>query len=324
MAKSTNKSSIDESSDIIERKAINSNGHLGCLYDGTRDRIIDKKGTTVQEQWLPPTKPAQCEIINSIVDSQPNLLQLIDVEPELRLSLLLNLATRPGIAQVLNYSQPIDHPENSTTRVLVTTNLQQKRFESFPTTKYHSSTSDDKITSEYSLINSDPRDRNLSSSDLMNEKCQSKSTKLHREANKKDNSSSILCPTHADSHYSSLPQQHMTISTSDKIDQLENRSKQKLSSQVSAPETSSTSPLSPSPSPRSSSTPCFYYFMLNKTSYCAPGILCSILEPCNNITFTCASATSVCVVNSCCSPQAVCVPWSATNLCKTGKDRRNV
>ncbi|CAF1333113.1 unnamed protein product [Rotaria sp. Silwood1] len=38
----------------------------------------------------------------------------------------------------------------------------------------------------------------------------------------------------------------MTISTSDKIDQLENRSKQKLSSQVSAPETFSTSPLSPS------------------------------------------------------------------------------
>ncbi|CAF4177741.1 unnamed protein product, partial [Rotaria socialis] len=43
---------------------------------------------------------------------------------------------------------------------------------------------------------------------------------------------------------------------------------------------------------RSSSTPCYDYRTHNNTSYCAPGILCSLLEPCNNITYTCASNNS--------------------------------
>ncbi|CAF0921377.1 unnamed protein product [Adineta steineri] len=58
----------------------------------------------------------------------------------------------------------------------------------------------------------------------------------------------------------------------------------------------------------SSSTPCFDYRTINNISYCAPGILCSILERCDNITRTCSSNNSVCVINSCCSSQAVCLP----------------
>ncbi|CAF1469906.1 unnamed protein product [Rotaria magnacalcarata] len=67
-----------------------------------------------------------------------------------------------------------------------------------------------------------------------------------------------------------------------------------------------------------SSTPCFGYRNINNMSYCAPGILCSILESCNNINYSCISNTSACVVNSCCSPQAVCLPVSLVNLCKSG------
>jgi hypothetical protein len=69
-----------------------------------------------------------------------------------------------------------------------------------------------------------------------------------------------------------------------------------------------------------SSTPCYEYYTINNSRYCAPGILCSILEPCNNITYTCTSNTSVCVVNSCCSTQAVCLPLSVTNFCILGID----
>lgn len=68
-----------------------------------------------------------------------------------------------------------------------------------------------------------------------------------------------------------------------------------------------------------SDTPCYDYRTLNGSRYCAPGILCSLLEPCNNITYTCASNSSVCVVNSCCSPYAVCLPLSVTNFCVLGK-----
>ncbi|UJR17490.1 hypothetical protein I4U23_004385 [Adineta vaga] len=66
---------------------------------------------------------------------------------------------------------------------------------------------------------------------------------------------------------------------------------------------------------RSLSTPCFDYLTVNNTIYRTPAILCSILVPCDNITYTCASTTSVCVVNSCCSPRTVCLPLFLTNFC---------
>ncbi len=71
---------------------------------------------------------------------------------------------------------------------------------------------------------------------------------------------------------------------------------------------------------RSSSTPCFDYRTVNNSSYCAPGILCSILEPCDNMTLICASNTSICVVNSCCSQQPICLPLLLTNFCISGND----
>ncbi len=66
---------------------------------------------------------------------------------------------------------------------------------------------------------------------------------------------------------------------------------------------------------RSSGTPCFDYRTNTNASYCAPAALCSVMQPCNNITAQCASNTSVCIVNSCCAAQAVCFPLSWTSLC---------
>ncbi len=71
---------------------------------------------------------------------------------------------------------------------------------------------------------------------------------------------------------------------------------------------------------RSSSRPCFDYRSLDNSTYSAPGVLCSILEACDNITYTCTSNTSICIVNSCCSPQAVCLPLLLTNFCTRGTD----
>ncbi len=66
---------------------------------------------------------------------------------------------------------------------------------------------------------------------------------------------------------------------------------------------------------RSSLTPCYRYLSINNDSYCAPGSLCSILEPCNSITSECIPNVSVCVINSCCVPQAVCLPLVWTSMC---------
>ncbi|UJR17843.1 hypothetical protein I4U23_004742 [Adineta vaga] len=69
---------------------------------------------------------------------------------------------------------------------------------------------------------------------------------------------------------------------------------------------------------QSLSTHCFDYHTSNNTSLFAPAIECSILEACDNITYTCVSNTSVCIINSCCSAQTVCLPLSVTNFCISG------
>ncbi|CAF1203261.1 unnamed protein product [Rotaria magnacalcarata] len=69
---------------------------------------------------------------------------------------------------------------------------------------------------------------------------------------------------------------------------------------------------------RSSSIPCCNYLSFNSTSDCAPGILCSILQPCNNVILSCGSNDFVSFVNSCCTPQPVCLPILLTSFCRSG------
>ena len=66
---------------------------------------------------------------------------------------------------------------------------------------------------------------------------------------------------------------------------------------------------------RTSRTPCFEYQHVNGTSYCAPAVQCSILAPCDEVTNRCTSTKSICVVNSCCTPNHVCLPISLINTC---------
>ncbi|CAF1247245.1 unnamed protein product [Adineta ricciae] len=54
---------------------------------------------------------------------------------------------------------------------------------------------------------------------------------------------------------------------------------------------------------RLESTPCFDYRTSNNRSFCAPGIQCSILESCDNITHTCSS-------------REMCLPIVTTRFCR--------
>ncbi len=73
----------------------------------------------------------------------------------------------------------------------------------------------------------------------------------------------------------------------------------------------------------STSISCFDYRTINNVSYCAPPSSCSILEPCDNITNECVSNTSVCVINSCCIPRAVCLPLLWVSVCRSVFDTYN-
>ncbi|CAF1468059.1 unnamed protein product [Rotaria sp. Silwood1] len=108
MAKSISKNSMEKPFGVIERKAVNPVGCLGSLYDGFRDNIFYHTYHKCQKQFLEPSQPVQCKIVNGSVDSNFNILECIGIEPELRLSLLLNLTNRSGIAELLNYPHRID------------------------------------------------------------------------------------------------------------------------------------------------------------------------------------------------------------------------
>ncbi|CAF4911032.1 unnamed protein product [Rotaria sp. Silwood1] len=96
------------SSDIIKRKAINAFGYLSSLYDGYRDCLIVQVNRNVPKQSFKSSRSAKCIIINGNSDASHNILRTIDIENDLRLSLLLNLTPKIGIAAILNYSYRIN------------------------------------------------------------------------------------------------------------------------------------------------------------------------------------------------------------------------
>ena len=69
-----------------------------------------------------------------------------------------------------------------------------------------------------------------------------------------------------------------------------------------------------------SSITCFQYHTATNTRYCAPASLCSILETCDNARGSCSSNASVCVVNSCCTHQAICLPLAWTHMCMSSNE----
>jgi GTPase SAR1 family protein len=100
--------SKQQSDSIMERRAVNSSGRLGSLYDGCRDHVIEKSTKTYPEQHFPPSDPLQCYFINGDSEESNNLLRYVGIQDELRLNILLHVAKRLGIAAVLDYPHHID------------------------------------------------------------------------------------------------------------------------------------------------------------------------------------------------------------------------
>ncbi|CAF3309880.1 unnamed protein product [Rotaria socialis] len=108
MAKSLSNQSIESPSEVIERKAINSAGSIGSLYDASRDQLIHETNRNYPKQWLPASRPVQCKLATGIPDSNFNILEFINIQDELRLSLWLTLTKREGVAKVLDFSHYTD------------------------------------------------------------------------------------------------------------------------------------------------------------------------------------------------------------------------
>ncbi|CAF4716781.1 unnamed protein product, partial [Rotaria sp. Silwood2] len=100
--------SDNSSANVIKRKAINAFGCLGSLYDGCRDYLLVQDNRNVQRQSFKSSGSAKCIVIQGNSDAGRNILRTIDIENDLRLSLLLNLTPKIGIAAILNNSYRIN------------------------------------------------------------------------------------------------------------------------------------------------------------------------------------------------------------------------
>ncbi|CAM4945824.1 unnamed protein product [Rotaria socialis] len=95
------------SSTGIKRKAISAFGRVGSLYDSCRDNILVNDNRRISSQSYKTSGSVKCMVIHGHSEAGRNLLRTIDIENDLRLSLLLNLTRPLGIASVLTYSNPI-------------------------------------------------------------------------------------------------------------------------------------------------------------------------------------------------------------------------
>ncbi|CAF1036164.1 unnamed protein product [Rotaria sp. Silwood1] len=104
----TEKTSKDIFPSETHRAAIDSTGRVGSLYDGYRDCILQRLEFHKIEETFNISEPRQCEVIHGQHDRNPNILKIMRIEEELRLSLLLNMSKKSGTDTMIDYCQPIN------------------------------------------------------------------------------------------------------------------------------------------------------------------------------------------------------------------------
>ncbi|CAF4496156.1 unnamed protein product, partial [Rotaria sp. Silwood2] len=95
-------------SSTVQRKGINPVGHIGCLYDGWRDHLIESSNINLNIKESSSYPWGKCMIKIGDKLENRNILQLIDFPTDLRLSVLSDLVIPEGIAAVINYPYEID------------------------------------------------------------------------------------------------------------------------------------------------------------------------------------------------------------------------
>jgi hypothetical protein len=113
-SKSASESAADKTLSVIKRVAVDTSGCIGSLYDVPRNRVLEKLKGNFKEPIVLEDKKSRCTIETINRDQSLNLLKLIGLDEDLRLSLLLGMTSKNGLASVIDYPYPI----NEYTRVL--------------------------------------------------------------------------------------------------------------------------------------------------------------------------------------------------------------
>jgi hypothetical protein len=92
----------------IERRAVDRSGRLGSLYNQYRDQIQEKINSKTKKPKVRKPKTAHCKLIFGRTVNSENLLQMIGIQDDLRLSILLDLIPRTEIASIIDHSHRIN------------------------------------------------------------------------------------------------------------------------------------------------------------------------------------------------------------------------
>ncbi|CAF3032087.1 unnamed protein product [Rotaria sp. Silwood2] len=110
--------SIQQTQDLLQLKikriAIDFDGRLGSLYDGCQDQLLGTLDINFEQSSIQFYHKTRCILEKGDKNHKRNLLELINIDEQLRLSLLLNLTSTNGIAEIINYPYII----NEYTRIL--------------------------------------------------------------------------------------------------------------------------------------------------------------------------------------------------------------
>ncbi|CAF3409793.1 unnamed protein product [Rotaria socialis] len=90
------------------RKAILPSGHIGTLYDGWRDQVLEKLSIRLKVSSNGSSPVIECMIKSGKKSENRNVLRLLDFDIDLQLSILSNLVSPSGIASAVNYPFLID------------------------------------------------------------------------------------------------------------------------------------------------------------------------------------------------------------------------
>jgi predicted GTPase len=96
------------SNSFILRKAVHTSPGLGYVYDACCDQVRLNSKINFVTQSANSRQPPECFVKTYNVGESPPLLELIDIHPELQLSIALEMIPANGVGALINYSRPID------------------------------------------------------------------------------------------------------------------------------------------------------------------------------------------------------------------------
>jgi GTP-binding protein EngB required for normal cell division len=92
---------------IIQRRAVDSSGRIGSLYDANLDCLLSQLSAIAWDSSIKLYNSVRCELIIGSIDKSQNLLKMIGIDDDLRLNIRLNVRPGNGIAAVINHPSPV-------------------------------------------------------------------------------------------------------------------------------------------------------------------------------------------------------------------------